>query len=473
MKKNILLFINGLGIEQRDSYNVYTDDLMPNFDKLTKTGMFGSISATDLDYKTAYRSFSIGIKESLAYSVVNNSINSETFKDIELFKYIKGQTNAGNTRLHVICYWDNNTTIYQLTIYLKELLSVSKSNIFLHMILCQKSLNDYKDIEKNLNTLNYELGGNLRLGIICGENYDAQRKDFIKMLVTESGEKWKDIPKKVNVLYTGSTKPCDTRTFAVNDGFALNDNDSLLFFNYNNIDVTPFTKALIEQKYKQLNLGTIRFYSLFPAKCENVKIPYLYEYAVSSTYTLNSLKSINAKCMVMAKTDACMEINNYLTGLRNTYDPDLKYMPTDNGFIYDGPTLLNTIKGLKEDLVIVNFGIDDCKIVEEIKDRLSTIDKVIGTLYEYTSQNNIGLFVSSLYGIDKQMYNSRHELCKVNFSSRVPVLVADPAIDKSKYILSEGSLYDLGNAIYKNINGSFKLEGIIKKKGGLFSMFNK
>lgn len=36
MKKNILLLINGFGVEQADSINVYSETLMPNMDKLTK-----------------------------------------------------------------------------------------------------------------------------------------------------------------------------------------------------------------------------------------------------------------------------------------------------------------------------------------------------------------------------------------------------------------------------------------------------
>ena len=36
MKKNILLLINGFGIEQSDSVNVYNEKLMPNMDRLTK-----------------------------------------------------------------------------------------------------------------------------------------------------------------------------------------------------------------------------------------------------------------------------------------------------------------------------------------------------------------------------------------------------------------------------------------------------
>ena len=473
MKRNILLLINGFGVEQRDSYNVYTENLMPNLDKLTKTCMFSSISSNDLDYRTAYRTFSIGINEALTYSVVNNAINNESYKKNDLFKYLISQLNTISTRLHIICYWDNDTTIYQLITYLRELTTLTKVGIYVHLIMNQKSLNDYRNIEKSLNSLNYEIGNNVKIGIIGGADNNLLYKDFNKMLVAESGEKWKDITKKVSTLYDTRTIPSQTRVFALNDGFALNDNDSILFFNYSNINVTPYTKELIEQRLRQLNLGTIKFYSLFPVKSENVNIPHLYDYAVSSTYTLNSLKSIGAKCMVMAKKDYCININNYLTGLRNVFDNDLKYMPTDNGFIYDGPTLLNVISSLKEELVIVNFEIDDCKTVEEIKDRLYRIDSVIGTIYGYTSQNNMGLFISSLYGLERQMYNVKHELCKINFSTRVPVVVADASITKKNYIITEGNVYDLANSVYKNINSQYKIEGIVQKKKGLLSIFKK
>ena len=51
MKKNILLLINGFGIEQADSVNVYDEKLMPNMDRLTKEKLFASLASKDLDYK--------------------------------------------------------------------------------------------------------------------------------------------------------------------------------------------------------------------------------------------------------------------------------------------------------------------------------------------------------------------------------------------------------------------------------------
>ena len=75
MKKNILLLINGFGIEQSDSINVYSETLMPNMDRLTKEKLFVSLASKDLDYKDGYRKFSIGINESLTYSIIENNFS--------------------------------------------------------------------------------------------------------------------------------------------------------------------------------------------------------------------------------------------------------------------------------------------------------------------------------------------------------------------------------------------------------------
>ena len=80
MKKNILLLINGFGVEQADSVSVYSKELMPNMDMLTTTGIFGSIPSNELDYKSGYRKFSIGISDALTYSIVNNDISNDGYK---------------------------------------------------------------------------------------------------------------------------------------------------------------------------------------------------------------------------------------------------------------------------------------------------------------------------------------------------------------------------------------------------------
>ena len=296
MKKNILLLINGFGIEQADSVNVYDEKLMPNMDRLTKEKLFASLASKDLDYKDGYRKFSIGINESLTYSIVENSLSNDSYKNNQLLKYIESKTNMGENRLHIFCYWENDRTVSQLATFLKEIVLYTNHMIYVHLILCQLSLTVYKSVERSLTLLNYELGNTVKIGIVTGEsNLDNILifRDVIKTFVTEAGEKWKDLTKKVDVLKQTKTIPNRTRTFAVNTGFAINPGDQVFFFNYSNVDVNKFMTELENQKYRQLDTTKIDYYSLFPVK-SNKKIPFMYNYAVSSTYTASALKTIGA-----------------------------------------------------------------------------------------------------------------------------------------------------------------------------------
>ena len=84
----------------------------------------------------------------------------------------------------------------------------------------------------------------------------------------------------------------------LNSDFALENNDQILFFNYSNINVDQFIDEINIQKYKALDINSIGYYSLFPVKSHK-KIPFMNNFAVSSTYALNSLKSINSKCLIV------------------------------------------------------------------------------------------------------------------------------------------------------------------------------
>ena len=453
MKKNILLLINGFGIEQADSVNVYDEKLMPNMDRLTKEKLFASLASKDLDYKDGYRKFSIGINESLTYSIVENSLSNESYKNNQLLKYIESKTNMGENRLHIFCYWENDRTVSQLATFLKEIVLYTNHMIYVHLILCQLSLTVYKSVERSLTLLNYELGNTVKIGIVTGEsNLDNILifRDVIKTFVTEAGEKWKDLTKKVDVLKQTKTIPNRTRTFAVNTGFAINPGDQVFFFNYSNVDVNKFMTELENQKYRQLDTTKIDYYSLFPVK-SNKKIPFMYNYAVSSTYTASALKTIGAKCLLIDLKEKCPYINYYLTGLRNNIDENIKYMASDSGFIYEPNQLLQIINTSNCELIIVNYEIDTCKLVDDIANRLSKIDVVIGELDKLVQENKITLFISSLYGIEKEMYNSKHEVGKVNFSVRVPLVVDDYYFNKTSYTLNEGTVYDILQILFTKI----------------------
>lgn len=475
MKKNILLLINGFGIEQKDSYNVYKKELMPNLDRLTKDGFFSSLTSNYLDYKDAYRDFSIGIKMPLSYSIISNNIYNETYKNNQVLQYAIQQTNNNKSKLHIICYWDNSTTIEHLSVYLKYILTYINTKVCLHLVLTQKSLNDYKIMLPYFNTLNYEVSSKVKIGLITGENNInnlSTLRDYIRSFVTVVGEKWKDIEKRFNTCVSTRTTPNNMRTFMLNSDFALENNDQILFFNYSNVNVDQFIDEINIQKYKALDINSIGYYSLFPVKSHK-KIPFMNNFAVSSTYALNSLKSINSKCLILDKKSRCPFINYYFTGLRNIIDPDLKYYATDDDFIYDKDKLLAFLKDKEQELIIINYDISDCKLVDDIEEKLRKIDIIIGILDTYIKEISGALIISSLYGIEKELYNKKQELCKINFSVRVPIIVDDISYSKNNYSLSEGSIYDLSNTVFKNINNKYKGNSLIKRKSSLLSIFYK
>ncbi len=479
MKKNILLLINGFGIEKADSYNVYSSALMPNLDsiRVSKDKVFISIPNKYLDYKEAYRNFSIGIEDSLTYNLVESNIYNNEFKENQLFRYVVNEVNKNKTKLHFIVYWDSNKTVDNLIYYLREMDKQVKTNIYVHIILCQKSLNDYKEIERGLNALSYEAGTKVKIGIVTGESNftdPIQVKEIVKTFITEFGEKWKDLPKKINVSKETNIVPRNVRTFAVNIGFKLEENDQLFFYNFSNVDISTFKKEMEAEKFRPIKFDTIRYYSLFPIKCDQLQVPFMYNYAIASNCFMNSIKSINAKALVLDKKENCSYINYFLTGLRNTIDDSIKYSPIENSFFDNPESIIETIKKYDYDLYILNYDISYCNKLEELKNSLSKIDGVIGKLNKYCTDNKYGLFISSLYGIEKYVYNEKLEKCKINFSGRAPVFISDSDINLSKYSQVEpGSLYDLSNTILWNINKEYNTPGLLKKKSALLSFLYK
>lgn len=475
MNKKVLFLINGFGVEQQGSYNIYDAELMPNLDKLTKERVFKTFPNKFLDYKNAYNNFSMGIDYSLTHTLVENNISSLEIDKNEMIKYIINEINKNSSNLHMFCYVDNLIIYDEIIAYINLIREKIDGKIFLHFVLCQKSINDFKDISEGLNKLNYEFGQNVKIGIVTGEdsfNDILACKELVKSFYTEASEKWKDISKRMDVYVQTKVPPFKARAFAVNYGYRIEEKDQVLFFNFSNFNLSLFMKEMKEQKYRQFDYSSIGFYSLFPINCD-IQIPFIYNYALASTCFLNNIKSINARCIIVDKKDKCSMINYYLTGLKNCSDELIKYYPSDDSFIYDETKLIEFFNTYDKELYILNYEIDDCKTIEELKERLKKIDTILGSVFKYCDTNGIGLYISSLYGLEREMYNSKAELLKINFYSKVPLIIADKSINLSNYSVSEGNLFDLGNTLLFTIDNKYASSGILRKKSKLLSIFFK
>lgn len=474
MKKNILLLINGFGVEQVDSYNIYSKEVMPNLDRLTTEWLFSSLQSKELDYKEGYRKFSIGINEALTYNIIEQEVLSENYANNVLYKSILDEISNSKKTLHIFCFFENEKTINQLLAFLKKADSLG-IKVLVHLILCQKSLRSYKEMDKTLVRLNYEFN-NIKIGLVTGLNNlsdAAGIRDIEKALIGNFVEKWKDLSKKIGVLSDTKSLPVNARTFSMSENVTISNDDKIIFFNYFQADVRLLINIISSQQSNpNLNPNTIKYYSLFPVVTE-VSVPFMYNYAVSSTYLLDSMNKINARTIVFDKKENTGYINYYLTGLRSKIDNNLQYYFTDDNILYDATRLIPYLTSLENELIILNYEIDSCKTIEEIQNKLTTIDTMIGLIEKMVLENNYALFITSFYGIEKEMMNNKLELQKVNFTSKVPLLLVDKSYSVSNYHLNNGTLYDLSNTIINNINPAYKTRSLIKKKSSLLSIFFK
>lgn len=475
MKKSILFLINGYGVEQTDSIAIYSKELMPNLDDIISQNLLIRLPNTFLDYKAAYRNFSMGINTDLSHSLIDRNISKVEYSENQLLKYIVNETVKKDSNLHIFAYIDSYDAFEELAVYVRDIKVKVKNKIFVHFILSQRSLYDYKDIEKGLTLFTYDMGANIKVGMVIGEahlNDLTSVREVVKGLLAETGEKWKDFTKKIGVFLSTKQIPYNARPFAVNYGFRLEENDQLWFYNYSSVSIDLLRQEIETQRFRKMDVNSFGYYSLFPIKCSK-QVPFMYNFALASTCFLNSLKSINARCLVLDKKDNCPIINYYLTGLRNSAEENLKYVATDDGFIHDPEKLIAALRTYDKELIIINYDISTSKNVEELKDRLHKIDTLIGAVNNYCLETNAALFISSLHGMSVDLYNAKAELCKINLYSKVPFIMSNTDFSANEYTVNEGNLFDLANTVLYTINNQYPNSGLLKRKSKLFSLFQR
>jgi hypothetical protein len=67
--KTILFLINGFGVETKDSYSVYSSELMPNFDKLSKKYMFSKLTSKVFSTVDGFRNMSLESNDLYNYGI--------------------------------------------------------------------------------------------------------------------------------------------------------------------------------------------------------------------------------------------------------------------------------------------------------------------------------------------------------------------------------------------------------------------
>lgn len=480
MNKTVLFLINGLGIERKDSYNIYSSNTMPTFDNLTKEGLFCPINTVASNLEEAYKYFSIGTLSPLEMPYIENLLETnEITKNPKFDELHKAIFNCqGN--IHFFCFLDNEKVRDDIKKFIQLVDPETQKKFYLHFVLPQNSENDYLTIKKLLERYQYDMPSNIEKGIMVGqeilenESIINELNDLVRMLYNGIGEKWKDLSIKFNSLFSLHIAPNRAKGFFMNEGFQLGENDLFFFYNYENYDLTRFINLIKKPAVyvnNEKNMENAKFYSLFPIK-NNSEVPYLYDNIISDISIAKAMEQVGSTALILTNKESVNMINFMCNGLTNNSNSHVKYILTDNGILY----LKEHMKVILEDptyqLIIINHNLSDTTSEQELKQELNKIDQSLAIISSLC-KDKYPLLVSSLYGIQRKVTiaDGKEEL--VNFSGLVPAILVDKNYSSKKYRLSTSDTYTIFTTALKIMKPNLKVNSIVKKKGFLENILFK
>lgn len=462
MKKTILFLMNGFGIEQSTSYNVYNSKIMPNLDRYTKDYLFSSIETSAYEQDAGYRLFSTGSNYSLSYTLIDNYMDKLSSNPNMNFYLDSIKDDA---KIQLFLFLENEKSLNHLKEMIKFIRTKKQNPIFLHFVLTGIDTNNYKDIERVVNKVSYDYK-DCKIATIIGLNSlkAMNLNTYMNLLQNEVGEKWREVSRKLTSLTTAKTEPRDVKEFYMNEEFKLNTNDSFFFFNYDYADLSGFVNNISKVTNHDI------YYSLFPIK--GIKYP-MFGYPTSGISMANALKKIGAKALIITDTNNVKMINYYCSGLQNVNSDNIAYTSIED-VLSSKEKVSNIVNSYNYDLIIFDYRIDGAKTVNELSKNLSRLDNILGFIHDICVDKKISLFISSLYGMKKEMSVDNYIKAYVDFSTKLPFIVIDPVFKKTNFRLDFGNVYNMAHTIYTNINKDY-IGGavLIKKKGYLTKILKK
>ncbi len=474
--KTVMLLINGFGIETKESYSIYDANLMPNFDLLTKKYMFQSLNSNVDSIYEGYRNMSLEINELYNYHIYERELLSGNIFKNNTYTVINSELQNRKSKLHIFVLVDTSLKIVDnIKSFIKQINKDHDKKIFLHIVLTSTNYEDYPQIINVLSKINVDLSDYATIGMIMGlenllnSNPITELNFFLKILISEVGEKWQSFKQKLDVSYGTKTSPTAIKPFVVNSGFGIEANDLFVIWNYDNIDITNFIDGIKRINYGEIS-NNVAFYSLFPITY-HAEINYFFNYETSPKSLATNMKGLDFKSLILTNKEQVSIINYYLNGLNNVNNPDISYLAMDN-IMYDVNSIVNIINTNSQELIIINYDITSVLTVEELQNTLNKIDKVIEGIYKNTEKNSYNIIISSLFGMNKTIPNQKGEICHIDYN-KVPIVYINNFITRKNYLINEGSINELLKICYYSISKKYMGTSLIVKKNWLYRLIFK
>lgn len=460
MRKTILMLINGFGVERNGSAEVYSAKLMPNMDYMIKNYLFGSLLTNAGDYNNAYRMFSIPEKSKGYEDEIDYLIFEKKLDQNPVIQQTRDSVGAENT-LHVFYVIDSASKFNQV----KELIHILNPNkdkkMFIHLVMSATSTAAYDGIIKVISKISFEISDYCKVGMVVGRN-KVNTDEVLRAFYRELGEHWNESTKKFEILKREIINPEDAGVFIISGGFSLKENDSILFINYDDIEMERF--------YGDITKIPLRQFSLYPFK-DNIPFMFNREEIKTSSFA-TTIEKHNIKILHLTTEARVNNVNFYLNGMEKKKSPNITYAINDMSLFSTKDAVVDLVDNKGFDGIIIDYTIAGYNRMEDIKRDLSSIDGVIKNISEVSREKDYTFIISSLYGIHAPVMEGVVQKV-INFSGKVPCIFQSNTFTKAEYSLNTGNTYSLQQTFLTNINDEVKANKLVHKLSGLEKMLSK
>lgn len=484
-KKTVLFLMNGFGIEAKKSFEVYSKDIMPTFEKLIAAypfkllyasgEMIGNNSGETSNFKDGYSKFGTFGNVVTKYDILKKKIDNNEFLNNPVVNNSIDVAVNNKSRLHVMFSLGNkvNKDRYeQLNSYLELAKTKGVEEVYIHLILGDSSVNDLKIANtciKDFRNRVIRYYPKSRIASICGGKYakDGNHNDiadFYRMMVSGVGEVWTDYESTINKKFSQGLTDDTINGFVTIKENLLKNGDSLFMFTYgNNIGVKFLTTVLNPKKFfptsnvpEQITVNALFSVEGIPS------IPFAFDDELPDICFFDKIPE-EKKILMISTKDRIPYITTVLNGRKNKFKNNINIWPIEEKskrFEIISQYLAAYINQNSYDLIIVDCQLYepdvDQRTIEQIKNNMKELDKCINIIYNQIIEKNYRFIVTSLYGI-RYTFKLTETMELVNLSEKTPFLLIDKEIRKVDLIFkSTGTIIDISKIIAISFGNEMK-----------------
>ncbi len=475
-KKTVLFLMNGFGVETGKSFEIYSKNLMPTFDKLISAypfkllfasgEMIGANRGETSNFQEGFYNFSTFGHPTTKYDILKKKIAANEFLTNNIVNNSIDVAIKNQSRLHIMFTLGNKVNVdryEQLKLYIELAIKKGVKQIFAHLVLGDSSVNDLKIGNKCINDFKNRViryFPQVKIASICSKKYvkDGSHDEianFYRMMVSGVGEVWTDYATTINKKYKlGMTDDTMNGFVTIREPLLL-ENDSLFMFNYSSNIGDKFLITVLNPKqfFPTSKVPEhIHVNSLFSIKgVQNV--PYAFENELPETYFLDKIPE-NKKVLIIGTKERISYITNCLNGYRPSYKNDISVWPIEDKakrFEVTSQYLAAYINQNLYDLIIVDCQLYDPSVdkrtIDQLKHNLQELDKCLNITYNRVMDNDYRLIATSLYGI-RYTFKLTATMELVDLSQKTPFLLVDKGIRKVDVVFkSTGTFIDVARLI--------------------------